>query len=237
MTIDQQVKLDSVAVPLSVRRDPRARRIGLRVDIRRGVPILVLPKRVSLSVGLAFVESKAGWLAERLAAVPTRVPFAPGSIVPLAGIPHQLQSTSARTRIVRVTDATLFSAGIIHIPGPPDKFAALVGRWLRERAKIALTASVRPLAAELDQTIGRVSVRDPRSRWGSCARSGDLSFSWRLILAPPFVLDYVAAHEVAHLVKRDHSAAFWRVVERLFPRFEEAQAWLAREGAGLHRYG
>ena len=85
--------------------------------------------------------------------------------------------------------------------------------------------------------VKRLSIRDQSSRWGSCTSAGSLSFSWRLILAPPYVLDYLAAHEVAHLVEMNHSARFWRVVGRVCGHVERAKTWLDTHGNDLHRYG
>jgi hypothetical protein len=109
--------------------------------------------------------------------------------------------------------------------------------WMKRQANLDLNARVAVHADRLDLTPARIVVRDQTTRWGSCSTSGALSFSWRLVLAPPFVLDYLAAHEVAHLGHMNHGPRFWNLVERTMPRHEEARTWLRKHGASLHRYG
>jgi predicted metal-dependent hydrolase len=94
-------------------------------------------------------------------------------------------------------------------------------------------------AAKIGRRVTRVTLRDTRSRWGSCTAEGALMYSWRLIMAPPEVLRYVAAHEVAHLVEMNHSNRFWAVVEGLYPGWQTQRAWLRSHGGALHglRFG
>jgi len=112
-----------------------------------------------------------------------------------------------------------------------------VADFLKREAQRDLDAASRLHASCLGVTIKRITVRDQSSRWGSCSRTGVLSYSWRLILAPPFVLDYLAAHEVAHLAELNHSPRFWRLVRGLSPEFKRAKTWLVTHGSELHRYG
>jgi predicted metal-dependent hydrolase len=123
------------------------------------------------------------------------------------------------------------------VAGEAPHVSRRVRDYLKREAKRELEAVSRRYAAELGVKVVRVSVRDQASRWGSCSTTGVLSYSWRLILAPPFVLDYLAAHEVAHLVEMNHSRAFWRVVGRICPNMARAKAWLDAHGTDLHRYG
>lgn len=127
-------------------------------------------------------------------------------------------------------------AGRLSVPGDTARAGIRVRAFLREAARAALVPASRNYADLLGREIGRITLRDTRSRWGSCSSTGDLMYSWRLIMAPAGVLDYVAAHEVAHLAEMNHSARFWSVVERLRPDYQSARDWLKRHGAGLHRY-
>lgn len=127
--------------------------------------------------------------------------------------------------------------GAILVAGQPEHLPRRVGDWFKREAKARIEPLAGNLAAEIDRRAGRITVRDTRSRWGSCAYSGNLSFSFRLVMAPEHVLRYVVAHEVAHLAEHNHSPAFWAVVERLDPAYETARAWLAAYGEDLHRYG
>lgn len=226
----ESVHLEGLPAPLQVRRERRARRLRLRVDVRDGSPVLVMPPRASLRQGLAFAAAHAGWLRARIAALPPRIALAAGTTLPLEGVPHRLAQGEG-WRSVTIEDGTIL------VGDPPGDFARLLLAWLKRRARNAIVARATLLAERLGRPFGRITLRDPHSRWGSCSRKGDLSFSWRLILAPPSVLDYVVAHEMAHLVEMNHSAAFWKIVAGLAPDHAEAQAWLARHGNDLHRIG
>ena len=151
---------------------------------------------------------------------------APGLVLPVEG--QGLTLTPAAVRAARIEGEALL------VPAGRPAAAALA--FLKLRARDRLAQRVARHSAALGRPAGKLTLRDTRSRWGSCTASGDLMFNWRLILAPPPILDYVAAHEVAHLAQMNHSPAFWAEVARLFPAHREARRWLKAEGAALHRY-
>jgi predicted metal-dependent hydrolase len=217
-------------LPLVVRRPRRARRITLRLVTDADELRLTLPPRTSLAAGLALVERHREWIAERLRALPPRVAFADGASIPLLGKPcvicHRRDAIG-----VQHTD------GVIAIGGRPERLAIRLTAWLRMLAEAEFTRRSAELAARLGRTPGRVRVRGMRSRWGSCSPTGDLSYNWRLIFAPEVVRDYVAAHEVAHLVEKGHTAAFWRTATSLARDIDAARRWLRRHGHDLLRYG
>jgi hypothetical protein len=223
--------IDGVAVPVRLKRSAVARRLSLRVDPLDRSVVLVLPPHVSERRGMAFVRERTDWLRTHLAALPARIPFAAGVVLPLLGVGHELRAVPQARQGVWV------EAGCIHVSGRPEFFARRVSDWLRRRAMAEFAGRTPPLATRINRAVGKLSVRDPRSRWGSCSSRGDLTFSWRLILAPETVLDYVVAHEVAHLVEMNHSPAFWRLVATLAPEYGAARLWLKRLGSELHRYG
>lgn len=213
------------------RRSPRARRLSLRVDSKAGAVVVVMPSRASAAAAERFVATHAGWVLRQLARLPAAVPFADGAVVPVMGREVTLRHLPASRLGARLDgDALLVSGGAEHFP-------RRVRDYLKSLARRELAARATAAAARLGRQPGRVGVRDGASRWGSCTAAGALSFSWRLILAPPWVLDYVVAHEVAHLVHLDHSPRFWAVVRELNPDAARARAWLARHGGALHRYG
>ncbi|MBB4268048.1 M48 family metallopeptidase [Roseospira visakhapatnamensis] len=220
------------AVPLVTRVNPRARRIALKVDTHQDRVILVLPHRRHLKAADAFLDSKRDWLAARLADPPPAVVLADGAVVPLLGEPCRLRHCpGARRGVWREGREILVS-------GAPEHLPRRVTDWLRVQARAEISARVKAHAESLGVTPGRITLRDTRSRWGSCASSGALSFCWRLVMAPPWVLDYVTAHEVAHLREMNHGPAFWAHVETLTPGARHpARAWLRDHGAALHRVG
>ena len=227
----QAVALD-LGAPLRLRVSPRARRIMLRVDAAVRAVDLVLPRGVSPRIGLAFLAEKRQWIAARLEALPLRAPFSEGAVVPLLGVPH---------RVTRERDAlappVAIGAGEIRVSGDPAQFERRVRDHLIALARSTLAARAAELAARLGREVARVGVRDTRSRWGSCSARASLSFSWRLIFAPQPVLDYVVAHEVAHLVEMNHGPRFWRLVDSLAPQGDAARAWLRRHRTRLFSYG
>jgi predicted metal-dependent hydrolase len=215
---------------LTIRVDGRARRISLRINAQ-GQPVLTLPHPRLKAEGLRFVAEKRGWLDAQRQRMPERVPFRPGATIPVAGQPHEIALASAARDPVWAAD------GVLHVGGRTETVPVLVEHWLKVQARRTLVLAVERYSRALALAPPPLSLRDPKTRWGSCSSARRLSFSWRLAMAPPDVLDYVAAHEVAHLVELNHSPRFWAVVEQLTPGFEVQETWLKRHGRDLHRYG
>jgi len=216
---------------------PRARRLSLRVDAVLGGIVLVRPRKISDAAVAAFVASKSEWIAHHLAALLPRIPFADGAVIPFQGMAHVVTFRPQERGGVWLEDNR------ICIAGKPEHAPRRLLDWLKGEARSALSAPARLLAEKTGRNIARITVREARSRWGSCNRNGRLSFNWRLILAPDFVRSYVVAHEVAHLRHMNHGAAFWRTVDVLMADIpnagdaDAARVWLRREGASLYRYG
>jgi predicted metal-dependent hydrolase len=225
---------EGVTFQVAVRRRPASRRMTLRVAGTTGEIVLTLPPRSPLATARRFLDAHGGWIAARVARLPERVAFTPGNLIPLRGVPHRivhLDQPCGLTRACAEPEPSILVAG--DRAGVPGR----VRRFLMAEATRDLAEAVAAHTATLGVRASRITLRDTRSRWGSCSSSAALSFSFRLIMAPPFVLDYLAAHEVAHLKEMNHSARFWAVVHGLCARTDEAEAWLKRHGGGLHRYG
>ena len=221
---------------VALRRRPTARRITLRVSNATGEVTLTLPPRADLAAARAFADAHGGWIATRLAKRPEQVVFANGISVPLRGVPHRIVHWST---IRGVTQQGHDKDGqpIIAVAGQAAHVARRVQDFLKREALKDLEAAVQMHCQALGIPARRITVRDTVSRWGSCSSRGHLNFSWRLIMAPAFVLDYLAAHEVAHLKEMNHSPRFWSLLKRLCPRTDEAETWLTRNGSSLHHYG
>ncbi len=211
---------------ITLRRSARARRFSLRVSSLDGRVTLSMPARAREAEAIAFARSQEGWLRQALARVPDGADVAMGTEIPFEG--RSLRLMPGTGRAIRIEGDSLL------VPGDPAQVGARVAAWVRARARDRLVTAVDHYAAQIGRKVAQVALRDTRSRWGSCTAEGRLMFSWRLILAPPAVLDYVAAHEVAHLVEMNHSPAFWAVVERLYPGWQPQRAWLRRHGSALH---
>ena len=227
----QAIALD-LGAPVVIRVNPRARRLLLRVDAASRRIELVLPRGVATEHGIKFLSAQRGWIAARLEALPAPVAFAEGAIVPLFGVPH---------RICREADPAAppvaILGGEIRVRGEPAHLARRVKDHLVRLAREELSRRARLCAARIGRPVARVGVRDTRSRWGSCSAKGAISFSWRLVLMPEAVMDYVVAHEVAHLAEMNHGPRFWRLVRTLTPDCATPRAWLKRHRGKLFSYG
>ncbi len=231
-----EIVFDRAVYLVRVRRHRQARRYTLRIQSASREVVLTMPPRGTLQEARDFAQKHGAWIAARLDRLPRAAPFADGTVVPLRGVPHRI----VHRRFIRGTvwtEADAAGEPLICVAGNAPHIERRIADFLRREARRALDAASRRFAQELGVEIKRVAVRDQASRWGSCSTTGVLSFSWRLILAPHFVLDYLAAHEVAHLVEMNHSARFWRIVQRLCADHERAKVWLDVHGADLHRYG
>jgi predicted metal-dependent hydrolase len=229
------IDFDGEIYLVHVRRHRQARRYTLRIHAASREVVLTMPPRGSMKQAKEFAEKHGAWIATRLNRLPEAAPFAHGSMVPLRGCEHRIEHRRSARGTVWVE--TRAGEELLCVAGEQPHLPRRVRNYLKREAKRDLEAASHLAAQALGVRIKRVSVRDQSSRWGSCSSSGVLSFSWRLILAPPFVLEYLAAHEVAHLAEMNHSRRFWRLVERVCPQMSRAKAWLDAHGADLHRYG
>ena len=229
----QRLQLDGVTVRLSA--NPRARRISIRLDPRSGEVVATAPNERRLGEAVAFAQSRRRWIAERLARRPAASLFAPGGTAPLFGQELPLVANGGRgaARLEPVDGDLSIVSG-----GEGEAFSRRVERLIRDEARRVLTARTEAHLATLGLKPVKVSMGDPRSRWGSCSpHNRSIRYSWRVAMAPPEVVDYLAAHEVAHLVHADHSPAYWRVVERLIGDHRPYRKWLREHGARLHALG
>lgn len=227
------IEVDGRPVVLTVRRSRRAQRLYLRVDPAAPVdfPVeLVLPRGVGLAEGLRFARDMAGWVGRQLKALPAAVPFADGTPIEVSGEALVVRHVGGR-------GPTRREGGLLLVAGAREHVRRRVRDWLKAQARAVLAERSRALAARIGKSVTSIRLGDPRSRWGSCSSDGGLAYSWRLILAPPFVLDYVVAHEIAHLVHANHGPRFWRLTGELCGDSDAPRAWLNRNGPRLLRYG
>ena len=218
-----------------LRRHRRARRYTLRIHPSDREAILTMPPRGTINDAREFAQRHGGWIAARLGRLPKAAPFQPGTVVPLRGVAHKIVHRAGRGTVW--TETRDSGEKILCVAGGVEHVDRRVHDFLKREARADLVKASAHYAAALGVKVKRISIRDQSSRWGSCTSAGSLSFSWRLILAPPYVLDYLAAHEVAHLVEMNHSARFWRVVAKVCSAVDRAKAWLDTHGNDLHRYG
>ena len=212
----------------------------LRVSRTRRAVIVTLPAQCGTDAVAPFVTRHLDWVRQHLGTLPDPVPFADGAIVPLRGVAHRLVFAGRRERGSRVVEVQPGICGALPrlvIAGEPEHAPRRLLDWLIAEARRDLDIRVVVHAKALGLKHRRIAVRDQVSRWGSCSTTGVLSFSWRLVLAPPHILDYVAAHEVAHLAEMNHGPRFWVLCRKAMPDMDAARQWLQLSGMELHRYG
>ncbi len=224
---------------IALKRISTARRFTLRVRAATRDVVLTMPPRGSLIGARNFVERHAAWIGVRLQRLPAPMPFGGGETVPIRGVNHRIVERPRERGTVWIEPASIGdkSVPLLCVTGERAHVARRVQDFLVREARRDIEAAVARHAAKLGVTPRRITLRDTTSRWGSCSSTGALNFSWRLIMAPGYVLDYLAAHEVAHLVYMNHSPAFWKILGRLSAHVERAEAWLKANGAGLLRFG
>eukprot|EP01037_Dinobryon_pediforme_P002543 gene2543-2582_t len=220
---------------IELRRSAQARRYTLRLRPSKQDLVLTMPQRGSVRTAQDFADRHRGWIVEKMQRLPQNIPFIAGSAVPLRGEVHHIVHGKEKRGLVRPIRPE--SGPELHVFGEAAHIPRRVSDFFRREARKDLAAAVAKHSAALKLPVRSISLKDTRSRWGSCSSRGALNFSWRLIFAPPHVLDYLAAHEVAHLKHMDHSDAFWAVTRQLCPDMDVAERWLKQHGAGLHRYG
>lgn len=235
MTTRDSLKLlrlpDGAEIDVLVRHSGRARSILLQVGNLDGAVELVVPHAAKISEAWEFAQTKAGWLQNRLVGIRGPIPFADGMRFPFIGREILIRRIDGRYAPIRLADDELL------VTTTPDRLPARIQRWLRARAGKEIEWRVTEKTGLLGRKCKRITIRDQQTRWGSCSGNGNLNFSWRLILAPEHVLDYVVAHEVAHLAEMNHGKRFWAHVADLCDDPGKARAWLRANGMDLHRYG
>ena len=226
---------ESGVVAVDLRRHPRARNYTLRVAGPARAPVLTIPKRGSLNEARQFLDRHSGWLQRQIDRLPQVTAIADGAQIPLRGVMHVIRHEPEKRGTVAIESD--IGRPTLSVAGDERHLRRRVIDFLKREAKRDLEWAVIRHALSLGVRASAIRLRDQTSRWGSCSVAGHLSFSWRLVMAPPFVLDYLAAHEVAHLRELNHSGRFWQLCRALAPQTEAARAWLSANGPALHAIG
>jgi predicted metal-dependent hydrolase len=229
-SVPEFLQVGKEVLPLVIKRHRSAKRICLRYHPGNHAISLTLPRHTRVVEGLNFLTQKSEWLITTLLEMPSKKRIKPGVVIPLLGervrVKHDKQQRYAY----------LLKDEVLTISGEREEFTKRMTDALRKVAREEITTRALKMAKKTERRIQRITVRDTRSRWGSCSSTGNLSFSWRLIFAPEEVLEYVVAHEVAHLRYMNHSEKFWNLVSYLCPNYEAAKAWLKLHGKELYRF-
>lgn len=230
----EAVTVDHAGIALVVvfERSAKARRVSLRVDQRSGRVRLVAPPRMARETALGFARAQSAWIHSRTLRLSPPVPFADGAVIPLFDAPHVVRHRPDKRGTVWLEN------GALHVAGRAEHLPRRLHDWLAGELRARVAALAHAKAAAIGHKVTRITVRDTATQWGSCTRGGGLSFSSRLAFAPPDVVDYVVAHEVAHLVHANHGPTFWALTAKLSQGDVAAcRAWLRRNGERLMRLG
>lgn len=226
--------IEGKPVPVTVKLNPRARRLIVKVHPSTGEVTVVAPSQRAFDRAMDFARSETSWIARRLARVPQPVAFGIGARIPFRGIEHIVAPGEKGDAPVWIDERE--DRPTIRVGGRAEHAPRRLLDFLKRQARAVFSERAQYFAQRLVTAPTRITVRDTASRWGSCSSTRALSFSWRLILAPEFVLDYVVAHEVAHMRHMNHGRRFWKLLEELVGDIETPQKWLAVNGTQLHRY-
>tara|TARA_R110002020_G_scaffold47752_21_gene136192 strand:- start:1245 stop:1991 length:747 start_codon:yes stop_codon:yes gene_type:complete len=218
-------------LPLTIRENARATRMTLRIEPGGQALKLTIPKGLPGREIDDFLTRHHGWLMTKLARVTDAGPLAQDKTIPIRGVDHRIEMTGRLRGLAE--EIEIDGVATLRVSGSPEHVGRRVSDHLKRVAKLELDAMVRTHAATLGKPVRAIAYKDTRSRWGSCTSDGNLSFSWRIAMAPVFVIDYLAAHEVAHLKEMNHGPDFWATCTALCPRTKEAKRWLKQNGSRL----
>ncbi|MBL4751358.1 MAG: M48 family metallopeptidase [Amylibacter sp.] len=224
----EHIGIGDPPITVQIKRSARARRYSLRISNKDGAISLTVPKYAAMGEAVEFARAQEGWMRKHLAKKLKPLPLVFGGSVLFDGEYRRIEPGTGR--------AVRFEDGVLYVPGKPDKLPAKLRAYFKTMARERMVAASAHYADLLGQPLGRITLRDTRSRWGSCTSDGNLMYSWRLIMAPRPVQAYVAAHEVCHLVEMNHSDAYWVLVAGIFPEYKARRGWLKNNGTVLHRY-
>jgi predicted metal-dependent hydrolase len=225
----------AIACPVLLKVNRRARRIQLKLDITARCIVLTLPHARHRKQGEALLARESGWVERAVASLPPVITFTEGAIIPVMDQNLRLSRCEGRGIARRFLDEV--GEEVLHIPCEAEFFSRRVEDWIKKQARQEFNRLCHEYAELLAVKVTRITLADPQSRWGSCTKQGRIMLSWRLALAPRTVMEYVIAHEVAHLKEMNHSPAFWRWVAEICPHHRTSRAWLKQHGASLHAYG
>lgn len=224
------IDIDGRNIAVAFKRNARCKRMVLRLSVDGAGVVITLPPRASLAAALRFAETSKPWIARTMRGRPQQVTFQHQQTIMFQGVARTIVATGGKRGLITLTECE------VHVPGDAAHVARRLADWLKLQAKTELSKTSKYYASLMQTKFNKLTLRDQTTRWGSCSASGDLSYSWRLVLAPSFVLDYVAAHEVAHLREMNHGPRFWRLVITHCAHAKEARNWLRLHGRELHRY-
>lgn len=227
----RDIDIDGHLLTLVIQSHNLAKRLRLKCDPFQRKIFLTHPEGARIKDIDAFFTKAHAWLRQQVSNATSRTDLKHGSTIPILGVNYLIQYQPGEKPDVQVDQ------GLITVKGDENRLQLVLGKWLRFHALGILKERSQKMATKIGVSIHKIKVRELKSIWGSCAADGSLTYSWRLVMAPAFVLDYICAHEVSHIKERNHGPKFWALVESICPDYKDAKAWLRKEGRILFSYG
>lgn len=221
------------SVPITVSENARATRITLRIEPGGRALKLTIPHGLHHREVDDFLARHQGWLQTRLEKFGASSKLQAGGTIDIRGVTHRIEHTGSLRGVTQTAVGPQGDA-VLRVSGLPEHTGRRIATYLKKEARADLERLVAIHAKIVGKPVRSISMKDTRSRWGSCSYDGNLSFSWRIVMAPENVIDYLAAHEVAHLREMNHGPKFWALCKNLCPDMDESKAWLKRHGSQLH---
>lgn len=223
------INCENTTISITPRVSAKAKHLSIKISSQKGVEV-ILPKKSALKKAEHFVQKKRHWIIKHANALPKKLEFLEGKEIQIAGNTYIISHSGKLRGVSQLKDNQLIVSGYKeHIPRKVKDF-------LKQYAKNEITALATCYAGIMNVSFKKISIKDTTTRWGSCTANGNLSFSWRLILAPYETLKYVVVHELAHRTEMNHSKSFWNIVENTLPEYKPAKYWLQKNGQSLHQY-
>ncbi|MGV1753652.1 M48 family metallopeptidase [Agrobacterium sp. CG674] len=220
-------------LPITIKENQRATRITLRIEPGGKALKMTIPYGLHHREVDDFLDRHNGWLKSRLSKFSTEGSVVDGGSVSIRGVTHRIEHTGTLRGVTHIAKEADGEA-VLRVSGLPEHLGRRIATFLKKEARADLERLVAHHTAKVGRPANSISMKDTRSRWGSCSHEGNLSFSWRIVMAPESVIDYLAAHEVAHLKEMNHGPKFWALCEKLCPTMEASKSWLKRNGSQLH---
>lgn len=207
-----------------------SRKLILRIDNKERIPVLSIPKYCSRKRAIDFVNENMDWIINTLGRLPQNKQFCDGEKFLLFGQEVTIKHQAEARRGVWLED------NILYVSGAPEFLHRRVRDYIKKRAAEEFYKKSSELAGRIGCKLSGISIKDTKSRWGSCSSLNHINYSWRIALAPQYVIDYLMAHEVSHLLHQDHSESFWSCVAELYPNWKEGRDWLKKHSKNLYIY-
>lgn len=215
---------------LEVKTSFKAKRISLKIDAKKKLPIITMPKFCSANYAIDFIKRNQEWIENSLNKIPEKIIFSHGDKISIMGQIYEVNHCPD------AKSGVWLEGGKVNVSGGEEFLNSRLKNFVIKVAKNELSKLGREKAKNIKCYVNKISIKDTKTRWGSCSTKSNINFSWRVVLAPSIVIDYLISHEVCHLIHHNHSKEFWNDVNKLAIDMESGKQWLKENGNSLFSY-